>query len=79
MTKKIIKETVIEPVVEILPVKPIKAKKIKNLGVDIPPVVMESIVINDVVTKPKRILSDEQKLKMKLGRIKSLEAKKTSK
>ena len=79
MAKKIIKETVIEPVVEILPVKPIKVKKIKNLGVEIPKVVLESIVINDVVTKPKRILSDQQKLKMKLGRMKSLEAKKTSK
>jgi len=79
MAKKIIKETVIEPVVEILPVKSIKVKKIKKLGVEIPPVVMESIVINDVVTKPKRILSDAQKELMRLGRIKSLEAKKASK
>jgi len=79
MAKKLIKETVVEPIVEVVPIKPIKAKKIKNLGLDIPPVVMESVVINDVIEKPKRILSDEQKLKMKLGRMKSLEAKKLSK
>ena len=79
MAKKIIKETVIEPVVEILPVKPIKAKKIKKLGVEIQPVAMESVVINDVIVKPKRILSPEQLEKMKIGRIKALEAKKISK
>ena len=79
MAKKLIKETVVEPVVEILPIKPIKVKKIKKLDLDIPPVVMESVVINDVVTKPKRILSDAQKELMRLGRIKSLEAKKASK
>ena len=79
MAKKIIKETVIEPVVEILPVKPIKLKKIKKLGLDIPPVVMESVVINDLLIKPKRVLSPEQLEKMKMGRIKALEAKKLSK
>jgi len=79
MAKKIIKETVVEPVVEILPIKPIKTKKIKNLGIDIPPIVMEAVVINDVVTKPKRILSDAQKELMKIGRIKALEQKKLSK
>jgi len=79
MAKKIIKETVIEPVVEILPVKPIKVKKIKKLGLDIPPVVMESVVINDLLIKPKRVLSPEQLEKMKMGRIKALEAKKLSK
>jgi len=78
MAKKIILPIVAEPVI-VEQIKPIKIKKIKKVGVEIPPVVMEAIVINDVVTKPKRILSDEQKLKMKLGRIKSLEAKKTSK
>ena len=76
MAKKIIKETVIEPVVEILPVKPIKLKKIKKLGLDIPPVVMESVVINDVIVKPKRVLSPEQLEKMKLGRILAQEARK---
>jgi len=79
MAKKIIKETVVEPVVEMLPIKPIKVKKIKNLGVEIPKVVMEAVEINDVIEKPKRILSDEQKEKMKLGRMKALEAKKLSK
>ena len=74
MTKKLIKETVVEPVVEILPIKQIKVKKIKNLGVEIPKVVMEAVEINDVIEKPKRILSDEQKEKMKLGRMKALEA-----
>jgi len=59
MAKKLIKETIVEPVVEIIPVKPIKVKNIKNLGVEIPKFLMESIVINDEVTKPKRILSDE--------------------
>ena len=78
MAKKIILPIVAEPVI-VEPIKPIKVKKIKKLGVEIPPVVMESIVINDVVTKPKRILSDEQKLKMKLGRMKALEEKKASK
>ena len=77
MAKKIIKESIPEPIID--PVKPIKIKKIKKLGIEIPPVVMESIVINDVLIKPKRILSDEQKEKMRLGRIKSLEAKKASK
>ena len=79
MAKKLIKETVVEPIVEVVPIKPIKAKKIKKLGLDIPPVVMESVVINDVVTKPKRVLSPEQLEKMKMGRIKALEAKKLSK
>jgi len=78
MAKKIIKETVAETII-VETIKPIKVKKIKKLGVEIPPVVMESIVINDVVTKPKRILSDAQKELMRLGRIKSLEAKKASK
>ena len=77
MAKKIIKESIPEPIID--PVKPIKIKKIKKLGIEIPLVVMESIVINDVLIKPKRILSDEQKEKMRLGRIKSLEAKKASK
>jgi len=77
MATKIIKETIPEPIID--PVKPIKIKKIKKLGIEIPPVVMESIVINDVLIKPKRVLSDEQKLKMKLGRIKALEEKKASK
>ena len=40
MAKKLIKETVVEPIVEVVPIKPIKAKKIKKLGLDIPPVVM---------------------------------------
>jgi len=75
MAKKIIKERIVELVVEILPVKQIKVKKIKKLGLDIPPVV-EAIVINDVVTKPKRVLSPEQLEKMKLGRMKSLETRK---
>jgi len=79
MAKKIIKETVVEPIVEILPIKLIKVKKIKNLGVEIPKVVSQSVVIKDIVEKPKRILSDEQIEKMKLGRIKELEAKKLSK
>ena len=77
MAKKIIKESIPEPIID--PIKPIKVKKIKNLGVEVPKVLMESVVINDVLIKPKRILSDEQKLKMKLGRMKSLEEKKTSK
>ena len=76
MAKKIIKETVIEPVVEILPVKPIKVKKIKNLGVEIPKVVMEAVVINDLLIKPKRVLSPEQLEKMKIGRILAQEARK---
>ena len=79
MAKKIIKETIVEPVVEILPIKPIKVKKIKKLGLDIQPVVMESVVINDLLIKPKRVLSPEQLEKMKMGRIKALEAKKLSK
>jgi hypothetical protein len=77
--KKIIKETVIEQVVEILPVKPIKVKKIKKLGVDIPAVIIEPVIIKDLHIKPKRVLSPEQLEKMRLGRIKSLEAKKASK
>ena len=78
MAKKIIKETVAEPVI-VEPIKPIKVKKIKKLGLDIPPVVLEAIVINDLLIKPKRVLSPEQLEKMKMGRIKALEAKKLSK
>ena len=79
MAKKILSvvESISEPIID--PVKSIKVKKIKKLGVEIQPVVLEAIVINDVLIKPKRILSDEQKEKMRLGRIKSLEAKKASK
>ena len=77
MAKKILSvvESISEPIID--PVKSIKVKKIKKLGVEIQPVVLETIVINDVLIKPKRILSDEQKEKMKIGRIKALEAKKT--
>jgi len=76
MTKKLIKETVVEPVVEILPIKQIKVKKIKNLGVEIPKVVMEAVVINDELIKPKRVLSPEQLEKMKIGRTLAQEARK---
>ena len=78
MAKKIILPIISEPVI-VEPIKPIKVKKIKKLGVDNPPVVMESVVINDLLIKPKRVLSPEQLEKMKLGRIKTLEAKKLSK
>ena len=74
MAKKI-KETIVEPVI-VETIKPIKAKKIKNLGVEIPKVIMESVVINDVIVKPKRVLSPEQLEKMKLGRILAQEARK---
>jgi len=79
MAKKILSvvESISEPIID--PVKSIKVKKIKKLGVEIQPVVLEAIVINDVLIKPKRILSDEQKEKMKIGRIKALELKKASK
>jgi len=77
MAKKIVaKEEILiaEPIID--PIKPVKVKKIKKLGLDIPPVVMESVVINDVIVKPKRVLSPEQLEKMKLGRILAQEARK---
>ena len=79
MAKKVLAvvESIPEPIID--PIKPIKVKKIKNLGVEVPKVLMESVVINDVLIKPKRVLSPEQLEKMKLGRIKALELKKASK
>jgi len=73
MAKKLIKESIPEPIID--PIKPIKVKKIKNLGVEIPKVVMESVVIKDLPIKPKRVLSPEQLEKMKIGRIKAMETK----
>jgi len=71
MAKNIIKEPIVEPVVEILQIKQIKVKKVKKLGIDIPPLVVESVVIKDIVSKPKSVMSVEQKEKMKMGRMKA--------
>jgi len=79
MAKTIIKEPIVEPVVEILPIKQIKVKKVKKSGIDIPPLVVESVVIKHIVSKPKRVMSVEQKEKMKMGRMKALQIKNASK
>ena len=76
MAKKIVaKEEILiaEPIID--PIKPVKVKKIKKLGLVVPEIVMQAVEIKDVPIKPKRILSPEQLLKMKEGKLKAQQAR----
>jgi len=64
MAKKIIikEPKIVEQIIEIPPIKPIKIKK---LGVEVPPVIIEPVIVKEIeisakTGKPKRVMSGKQ-------------------